>query len=69
MLVAVVTMTGWAAAPNARPDKQKLKAREGDLRPGDPAPDFTLQDVEGKISVQLSKLKGKPVVLFFGSCT
>jgi cytochrome oxidase Cu insertion factor (SCO1/SenC/PrrC family) len=43
--------------------------RPGELRVGDAAPDFTVKDVEGKESVKLSNLKGKPVVLLFGSCT
>ena len=34
------------------------------LKPGDPAPDFTLQTDMGK-SVRLSALRGKNVVLFF----
>jgi peroxiredoxin Q/BCP len=34
------------------------------LQVGKPAPDFTLQDQDGK-SVTLSKLKGSPVVLYF----
>jgi cytochrome oxidase Cu insertion factor (SCO1/SenC/PrrC family) len=57
---------GRAAAPVPRRD---LSAKEGMLKVGDPAPDFTLKDVDGKRSVRLAGLKGKPVVLFFGSCT
>ena len=34
------------------------------LEPGQPAPDFTLPDQDGK-EVTLSKLKGSPVVLYF----
>ena len=34
------------------------------LEPGDSAPDFTLKDQNGK-DVQLSKLRGKRVVLYF----
>ncbi|WP_242041143.1 thioredoxin-dependent thiol peroxidase [Leptolyngbya sp. FACHB-261] len=34
------------------------------LQPGDPAPDFTLVDSTGN-SVQLAKLRGKRVVLYF----
>ncbi|MCL4535788.1 MAG: TlpA family protein disulfide reductase [Bacteroidetes bacterium] len=33
-------------------------------RPGHPAPDFTLQDMDGK-NVKLSDLKGKPVLINF----
>ena len=43
--------------------------REGDLKVGGAAPDFTLKDAEAKKAVKLSELKGKPVVLIFGSCT
>jgi peroxiredoxin Q/BCP len=34
------------------------------LKPGDPAPDFTLNDQSGK-PVRLSGLRGKRVVLYF----
>ena len=34
------------------------------IRPGDPAPDFSLKAQDGT-GVSLSSLKGKPVVLFF----
>jgi cytochrome oxidase Cu insertion factor (SCO1/SenC/PrrC family) len=36
---------------------------------GSAAPDFTVKDIEGKNTVTLSALKGKPVLLIFGSCT
>lgn len=37
---------------------------------GEPAPDFELWDVEGKVSVRLSNFQGKkPVALIFGSFT
>ena len=36
---------------------------------GDPAPDFTVKDMHDRESVTLSRLRGKPVVLIFGSCT
>ena len=45
------------------------RPRQGDLKVGDAAPDFMLKDVQGKQAVTLSDLKGKPVVLIFGSCT
>jgi cytochrome oxidase Cu insertion factor (SCO1/SenC/PrrC family) len=48
---------------------QKPGQREGDLKEGSPAAEFTIKDVEGKKTVTLSELKGKPVVLIFGSCT
>ena len=34
------------------------------ITPGESAPDFELEDVEGK-SVRLSDLRGKPIVLAF----
>jgi cytochrome oxidase Cu insertion factor (SCO1/SenC/PrrC family) len=48
---------------------QQGERRDGDLKEGDAALDFTLSDSEGKNAVKLSDLKGKPVVLIFGSCT
>jgi hypothetical protein len=46
-------------------------ARTGDLRVGDPAPDFSLMKLDKSASVQLSTLtaQGRPVVLIFGSYT
>jgi peroxiredoxin Q/BCP len=34
------------------------------IEPGDKAPDFTLPDQDGS-DVKLSKLRGKPVVVYF----
>jgi cytochrome oxidase Cu insertion factor (SCO1/SenC/PrrC family) len=45
------------------------RPRQGDLKVGDAARDFTVQDMTGKTTVKLAALKGKPVVLIFGSCT
>jgi len=44
-------------------------ARRGDLRIGDPAPNFTLPRSDRSGDVTLSSLRGKPVVLVFGSYT
>jgi glutathione peroxidase-family protein len=60
VLLSIVTVSAWAQSP---------RPRQGDLKVGDAAPDFTVKDVQGKQSVKLSDLKGKPVVLIFGSCT
>jgi hypothetical protein len=49
--------------------KDRPVRREVDLKEGSDAPDFTIKDIEGKKSVKLSELKGKPIVLIFGSCT
>lgn len=48
---------------------QQPRPREGELKEGAVAPDFALKDPLGKQAVKLSDLKGKPVVLLFGSCT
>jgi cytochrome oxidase Cu insertion factor (SCO1/SenC/PrrC family) len=60
MLAFALTLGVWAQSPRPRP---------GVLKVGDAAPDFAVKDVQGKKAVQLSELKGKPVVLIFGSCT
>lgn len=46
-------------------------ARAGDLRVGDPAPDFSLMKLDKSAAVQLSTLtaQGRPVVLILGSYT
>ena len=36
---------------------------------GAPAPDFKLKTQDGRSEVELSKLKGRPVLLIFGSYT
>jgi hypothetical protein len=47
-----------------------LYARKGELKVGDQAPDFTLEQLDNNASVQLSAMRGeKPVVLVFGSYT
>jgi cytochrome oxidase Cu insertion factor (SCO1/SenC/PrrC family) len=48
---------------------QPSPRRDGDLKEGAAAPDFAVKDVDGKKTVKLSGLTGKPVVLIFGSCT
>lgn len=63
--VAATAIPSWAG-PSNRPEDRR---REGDLKVGDPAPDFTVQDLQGQQSVKLSALRGKPVALIFGSCT
>jgi hypothetical protein len=47
------------------------RARAGDLKQGDVAPDFSLTTIDKTSSVQLSALtaKRRPVVLIFGSYT
>jgi hypothetical protein len=45
------------------------KARAGTVLPGEMAPDFRLPTLDHKSEVQLSELRGKAVVLVFGSYT
>jgi hypothetical protein len=57
----------WGLLPAPR---MWLWARAGTLKPGDPAPDFTLPTLDHKSQVTLSSFHGqKPVVLVFGSYT
>jgi thiol-disulfide isomerase/thioredoxin len=51
------------------PKAPRPKISQGSLNNGDAAPDFSLRAVDGKSEVTLSQLRGKPVVLIFGSCT
>ena len=46
-------------------------ARAGELKIGDPAPDFTLMKLDKSAAVQLSALtaQGRPTALIFGSYT
>jgi hypothetical protein len=44
-------------------------ARKGTLNPGETAPEFQLSTTDHKVAVNLSQLRGKPVVLVFGSYT
>jgi AhpC/TSA family len=47
-----------------------MRARAGQLRAGDMAPDFTLPTLDHTATVQLSSFRGsQPVVLVFGSYT
>ena len=46
------------------------RAREGALRVGDPAPDFSLPTLDRSETVSLSRFRGdRPVALVFGSYT
>lgn len=47
-----------------------LYAREGSLRVGEPAPDFSLERHDKTATVRLSQFRGeRPVILVFGSYT
>jgi hypothetical protein len=45
------------------------QARAGTVQPGGMAPDFLLPTQDHQSQVELSSLRGKPVVLVFGSYT
>lgn len=46
-----------------------LHARAGTLNVGDAAPDFRLRTLDHSSEVELASMRGKPVVLVFGSYT
>jgi len=50
-------------------DRAHLHFAETELGVGDTAPDFTLRAENARSQVTLSDLRGKPVVLVFGSYT
>ena len=59
-----------AAPASAEPEEERATPRpRRPLAQGDLAPDFTLASPDGATSYTLSALRGKPVVLVFGSCT
>jgi cytochrome oxidase Cu insertion factor (SCO1/SenC/PrrC family) len=62
VLAAALAAVGVVWADSAPPRRSGPTVREA-------APDFTLQDAQGKTMVRLSDLRAKPVVLLFGSCT
>jgi len=66
LALAVAALAVLVAPPASA---QQPKRDRGKLNVGDPAPTFTLADADGKNAVKLADLKGKPVVLVFGSCT
>ena len=71
-LAALVLAAGaLVAAQNGRSVPLGPQDRsEGALRPGDPAPDFTLEPRGGGTPVRLSSFRDKsPVALVFGSYT
>ena len=47
-------------------DGRRTIAAEG-IRPGEPAPDFELPRADGSGTLRLTDLRGRPVLLHFGS--
>jgi cytochrome oxidase Cu insertion factor (SCO1/SenC/PrrC family) len=65
ILLSAVILGGLCDLQAAEP----LKPRAGDLKVGDDAPAFELKQLGAEKPTKLAYLKGKPVVLVFGSCT
>ena len=70
----VLASAALAAQQRGRPpEARKLleeRHREGTLKAGDPAPDFTLKRLHSEKTLRLSYFSGvKPVALVFGSYT
>ena len=66
--LALMGLLAWLAAA-ATAQAQPRERREGDLKVGAAAPEFTVYDMDGNNPVKLSVLNDRPVVLLFGSCT
>ena len=65
---ALPAQQGGLPAPADKPLKER--PREGTLKQGDIAPDFTLKLLHSEKTVRLSSFRGgKPVALVFGSYT
>ena len=64
LMIQVVLAQPRAAGGAGRPARN-----QGILSNGDDAPDFSLRTYDGSQVITLSELRGKPVVLVFGSCT
>ncbi len=72
LCVCQLLSTALAQQKNGEPRRpgRESPRREGTLKAGDPAPDFTLATLDGKQQVTLSGFRGKrPVALIFGSYT
>src|SRR5258708_22082235 len=54
-------------APERQPGSGRPNIAQGTLQDGGAAPDLALQDIEGKKTVKLSDLNGKPLGLVFRS--
>jgi hypothetical protein len=66
-----VTSEDPDAPPTPPPhvDPAHLHFARAQVRVGDQAPDFTLSRIDGSGETTLSALRGRPVVLAFGSFT
>ena len=64
ILPMILLSTQFLRAQSAQEEDPDLKYGTELLKPGTPAPDFKLNDINGK-SVKLKKFRGKDVVLVF----
>ena len=73
LAAALLAVGGCASSgpPDVPPgvDRAHVHFSEPVAAEGEPAPDFDLRRADGKGRVRLSDLRGKPVVLVFGSFT
>lgn len=69
MRVRHLAVLGLLLAAWTADAQERQRPREGTLKAGDAAPTFALRDLQDKNTVRLADLRGKPVVLIFGSCT
>jgi len=69
-LMASVLLAQDRAGKSRRGGPRNAGRREGKLKVGDVAPNFTLASLDGKRKVTLSEYRGeRPVALIFGSYT
>lgn len=66
---AVFGRLPWPVFAAIPMERMWLWARGGTLRAGDVAPEFDLPTLDRRGRVRLSELRGRPVVLVFGSYT
>jgi hypothetical protein len=67
---AAATLLADQRGRQTRPPAAQQAPRQGDLKPADLAPDFTLEPRDGGPAVTLSSFRSRqPVALVFGSYT
>ena len=70
LALSAVVVVGLGAHTQPRsPAADPPRPRPGSLKVGDPAPALAADLLGQSKSVKLAALRGKPVVLIFGSCT
>jgi cytochrome oxidase Cu insertion factor (SCO1/SenC/PrrC family) len=71
LLVPVAAGCASSGPPSIPPwvEAEHVHFEEPSVSEGDVAPDFALQTPDGERTITLSELRGKPVILVFGSFT